>query len=91
MAKSAMRLPFKEILGLVRGGDRVKYMAYAGRGSKGPEYREAEGKVNPLLIFPEHMVINVGGRHGTPAVVNEENFVAVLLPRGESWESRRKA
>lgn len=89
MVNSEMRLPFPEILKLVKGGDRVKYWAFCGIGPEGKEYKIGVGKVCGMLIFPTHMVINIGGRHGTPRVVDEENFIAVMLPRGETWESRK--
>ena len=62
----------------LRGGDTVEYHAYAGMGRNGPEYRVGRGKVNRLLVFPDHVVLNIGGKHGTPAVVNGENFIRVV-------------
>ena len=67
----------------LRGGEVVEYRRYAGLGLRGPEYDLGRGKVNPLLIFPEHVVLNIGGRFGTPQVVNAENFVRVVRrPKG---------
>jgi len=39
-----------------------------------------DGKVNPLLIFKDHIVINLGGRFGTPGVVDANNLVKVTRP-----------
>lgn len=74
MDKPLEEFPFTSL----RGGDRVAFRAYAGMGRYGPEYRERVGTVNPLLIFPDHVVLNCGGPHGTPAVVNASNFVRVV-------------
>lgn len=62
----------------IKPGDKIKFKQYAGLGLKGPEYRDAVAKVNPLLIFDEHVVVNVGGKHGTPQVVDGSNFVGVV-------------
>ncbi len=60
----------------IRPGDTVEYMAYAGRGRNGPEYKKAKGRC--VMTFPDHVVLNVGGEHGTPAVVDETNFVRMV-------------
>ena len=62
----------------IKPGDRVKFKQYAGLGLHGPEYKDAVAKVNPLLIFDEHVVVNVGGKHGRPQVVDGSNFVAIV-------------
>jgi len=70
------------------GGQRVYFRQYAGLGRNGAEYREASGKVNPLLIFETHVVVSIGGRYGTPQVVNDENFIrAGRLPRNAKQPS----
>lgn len=70
-----------ELVRSVRGGDRVSARFPAGlriRGRKAvPEYGVRTGVANPLLIFPAHVVINLGGRFGTPGVVDASNIVAV--------------
>ena len=58
-----MRATFKGI----RGGDKVTYRT--------PQGQERTGSANPLLCFPSHIVINTGGRYGTPQVVNEANYI----------------
>lgn len=58
----------------LRPGDTVTYMGYAGRGLRGPGYKQASGRV--VLVFPEHVVLNTGGRYGRPQVVDADNFVA---------------
>ncbi len=62
----------------IKAGDRIKFRQYAGLGLNGPEYRDAVAKVNPLLIFPGHVVVNVGGKHGIPQVVDDANFIGVV-------------
>ena len=32
------------------------------------------GKANALLIFEDHVVVNGGGKYGTPAVVDAGNY-----------------
>ena len=38
-----------------------------------PQGQERSGKV--VMSFATHLVLNCGGRHGTPAVVNEKNYL----------------
>jgi len=65
-------------------GDRVTALFPAGKGLKDgkvvQEWKARTGTVNPLLIFAEHVVINLGGRYGTPGVVTAENIVSVSRP-----------
>ena len=56
----------------LKPGDKVTYKKYAGMGLKGPEYKTATGKVLPMLVFKDHVVVS-GGQFGN--VVNDENFV----------------
>jgi hypothetical protein len=60
----------------LKGGDRVRFYQYAGRTLGGEaNYRKRVAKVQPLLVFEDHVVVNLGGPHGKPAVVNAENFI----------------
>ena len=79
-----MAMSYEEKLALVkslRGGDKVTALFHGGMklvgGRAVPEKVERTGKVNPLLIFPEHVVINLGGKYGTPGVVDASNIVRV--------------
>lgn len=73
------------------GGQRVYFRQYAGLGRNGAEYKEASGKANPLLLFQNHVVLNIGGRYGTPQVVNAENFIRVgRRPASESDEDQQR-
>lgn len=69
------------LLKSIRGGDRVAALFPAGlrlvRGKAVPERKVRVGKANPLLIFPSHVVINLGGAYGTPGVVDVDNLVSV--------------
>lgn len=67
----------------LRGGDTIEYLAFAGlshdaEGNLVKEYVKRRGKVQPLLLSETHVVVNAGGRHGTPVVVNEGNFVRLV-------------
>jgi hypothetical protein len=57
----------------IRPGDKVTYLAHAGTGRNGPEYKEKTGKALHYLCFNDHVV--VGGTNNG-AVVNARNFVA---------------
>jgi len=35
------------------------------------------GRTNPLLFFPDHLILNMGGRYGTPGYADASNIVAV--------------
>ena len=37
--------------------------------------QERTGRV--VMTFPTHVVLNLGGAHGTPGVANERNIVAI--------------
>lgn len=56
--------------------DRVTILQYAGMGRNGKEYREATGRV---VMRSAHggWVLNMGGAHGTPGLVDETNFVRI--------------
>ena len=70
-----------ELVRSIRGGDRVTARFPAGLRISGrkavPEYRNRTGVANGLLLFPGHVVINLGGRFGTPGVVDASNIVSV--------------
>ena len=57
----------------IKGGDRVKFRNAFGA--------VLNGKANALLIFPEHVVVDCGGKHGRPQVVAESNYVSHAGPR----------
>lgn len=56
----------------IRTGDRVVFLAYNGMGPNGPEFKEVNGRVNPLLIFEDHVVVNHGNNGH---VVNADNYI----------------
>jgi hypothetical protein len=53
----------------IRAGDRVTIAAAHG---------EATGRAQGLLLFPSHVVLNMGGKHGRPAVATAANIVRVV-------------
>lgn len=72
------------LLANVQAGDKVTALFPGGLGLKDGkavrEYKERTGKVNPLLIFKDHIVINLGGRFGTPGYVDASTLVKVTRP-----------
>lgn len=62
----------------LKGGDRVEFRQYAGLGLKGPEYKNRVAKVQRLLVFDDHVIVNLGGPYGTPGLVDASNFVRVV-------------
>jgi len=53
----------------LRGGDLIKFRL---------RDKELMAKVQHLLVFPSHVVVNLGGRYGTPAVVDANNFIKLV-------------
>jgi hypothetical protein len=72
----------------IKVGDRVKILIPAGRGSKGQEWAEKTGKA--VMKGPYGWVLNMGGKHGTPGIADDENTVAVR-GKTESIEEAREA
>ncbi len=60
----------------IRPGDNVRFLVPNGIGRNGVEWKETQGKA--VLCYSTHVVVNAGGRYGTPRVVNTENFVSCL-------------
>lgn len=84
-----MRLPALAIIAKARPGDTVEYLAYNGMGRFGAEYKPARGRV--VMARPSgspHLVLNIGGRYGTPKVVDERNLVSLKVAgRRERWDA----
>lgn len=63
----------------LRGGDRVAFWRHNGcklvDGKAVPDWIHWVGKVCPLLVFHDHVVVNLGGRYGQPAVVDASNYI----------------
>lgn len=57
----------------IRAGDRVRYTDAHGA--------TRTGTACPLLLFPAHVVVNAGGRHGRPVVVDHRNYVSHVATR----------
>lgn len=51
----------------IQAGDRVYFTT--------PQGQERSDKAQLLLIYADHVVVNCGGAHGTPAVVTDRNYV----------------
>lgn len=63
----------------LKGGDRIRFIRRDGmnlRGGKAEQaYKPCVAKVQPMLVFPDHVVVNLGGRYGTPYVVDSSNYL----------------
>lgn len=63
----------------LKGGDRIRFIRRGGmaiRGGKATqEYKPCIAKVQPLLTFHDHVVVNLGGKYGTPYVVDISNYL----------------
>jgi hypothetical protein len=57
----------------IRPGDRVALQVPNGIGRYGQEYKTVSGRA--VMCFDTHVVVNLGGRYGTPGVVTEDNYV----------------
>jgi len=65
------------ILATVRAGDRVTMLVPNGIGRNGVEWKAVTGRA----VMPSAhggWVLNLGGRFGTPGVVDDSNFVKVV-------------
>lgn len=61
----------------IKAGDRVAFWVKIGLPLGGkPEMRRCNGKVNPLLIFEDHVVVN----HGSCGTVVDESNLIVVYP-----------
>jgi hypothetical protein len=59
----------------IRPGDRVTIWRPNGIGRHGVEWKQATGRA--VMLGPAGWVLNMGGKHGTPAVATEDKIVAV--------------
>ena len=57
----------------IEHGDHVTIRVPAGKGMKGQEWKEAKGKA--VMKGPAGWVLNMGGKHGTPGIASQDNFV----------------
>jgi hypothetical protein len=57
-----------------RPGDKIKFLVPNGIGREGVEWKAKSGKV--VMVFPTHVVVNGGGKYGTPHVVDDNNFIS---------------
>ena len=62
--KAGDRIEFWQVCGLKKVGGRVV-----------PDMVRRSAPVQRLLVFHDHVVVNLGGRYGRPQVVNESNFI----------------
>ena len=71
-----------DITDRIRAGDRVTILAPAGLSLRdGREYREKTGRA--VMRGPGGWVLNMGGKHGTPAVASAENIVRIKAGRSQ--------
>ena len=57
----------------IRPGDRVTLAVHAGIGRNGPETKPKSGRC--VMAFESHVVVNLGGRFGTPGVCTADNYI----------------
>ena len=60
----------------IRPGDTVEFLNYAGMGRGGPEYKPKRGRA--VMKGDYGWVLNAGGAHGTPAIVDGKNFLRIV-------------
>ena len=63
----------------IKPGDRVTFLRPNGRGRNGVEYKQASGRC--VMSFEAHVVLNCGGRFGTPGVCDAGNYVKHSSPK----------
>lgn len=84
-----MVLPALAIIAKAMPGNTVEYLRYAGMGRFGAEFKPARGRV--VMARPggsPHLVLNIGGRYGTPAVVDAKNILSLKVKgRAERWDA----
>ena len=69
------KLP-KSLIASIRAGSRVTILVPAGRNIDGSyDWRERTGRA--VIKGPHGWVLNMGGKHGTPAVADERNITGV--------------
>ena len=71
--EAAVRAPKLQTFAGKTPGQRVVFLTPNGFGPNGREYKEMRGKV--VIAMKTHLVVNLGGAYGTPAVVDQNNFV----------------
>lgn len=65
-----------DLYGQIKPGSRVTVMLHSGTGRNGPEFNlKKTGRA--VMLGPAGWVLNMGGKHGTPAIASPENVVAV--------------
>jgi hypothetical protein len=63
----------------LRGGDRIRFLIPNGKrivnGRVEQEYKAVVAKVQPMLVFDDHVIANLGGKYGRPAYVDSVNYL----------------
>ncbi len=75
MAKPIVLYHPDELVRSIKVGDRVTIKVPNGIGPNGPEWKEATGKA--VICSGTHATLNMGGKHGTPAVATPNNIVRI--------------
>ena len=66
-----------DLIGIITPGSTVCFLTPNGIGRNGVEYKESKGRAT--ICSPSHIVVNMGGRYGTPGVVTPENIVSASI------------
>jgi len=64
-----------ETLAKIKAGDRVTILIPNGIGRNGVEMKQATGRA--VMRGPAGWVLNMGGKHGTPAIASARNLFDV--------------
>lgn len=75
------------LIAIARPGDKVSARFPAGmklvRGKAVPEYKERAGRCVIARAAPGTLVLNLGGKYGTPGCVTAENIVGLHIAAEE--------
>lgn len=83
MKVKAKKIAASELLASVKVGDYVTILVPNGIGRNGQEWKPKTGRCvivpNPILDMgrPCSVVLDMGGRYGTPGVADEQNIVRI--------------
>lgn len=63
----------------LKGGDRIRFLMPNGKsirdGKVVQDYKARTARVQPLLVFEDHVIVNLGGKYGTPGYVDSTNYL----------------
>ena len=69
--------PMQSLCDIIRAGDIITFQKPGGMGRQGREYITVRGRAVMRNRQYGCWVVNLGGRHGTPGIADEENILGV--------------